>query len=194
MRIREKQINFFKIFYTFLVFVFLGLLLVTFLSLFGIPENLRIFVVETGSMEPSIPTGSVIFTTPANEYQKDDVITYRGRMEEGGPKNFIVTHRVSEVTRENGDSIYETKGDANEDVDPNKVNEIDVIGKTLFHIPYIGYAVGFAKTQMGFVLLVIIPAVIIIYNEFMTISAEFRKKDRQKKEKSKGMKPLNWAQ
>jgi hypothetical protein len=49
----------------------------------------------------------------------------------------------------------------------------------------LGFPVSFAKTTQGLILIVIIPAVIIIYDELNKIKAEIRRKMEEKKKKKK---------
>ena len=68
-------------------------------GLFGI----RPYVVYSGSMEPKIPTGAVVFTKEgAYSLETGDIITFHN-------EDTVVTHRV--VKKEEGTFI--TKGDAN---------------------------------------------------------------------------------
>ena len=80
-----------------------------------------------------------------------------------------------------GNPVFITKGDANNGNDGEFVSPESVVGKVIFDVPYLGYPVGYAKTQQGFILLVIIPAVIIVYEELSKIKYEIQKKMRFKK-------------
>ena len=62
----------------------------------------------------------------------------------------------------------------------------EIIGKEIVAVPYLGFPVGYAKTTPGLILLVIIPAVIIIYDEMQNIKKEIQKKiDYRKRAKKK---------
>src|SRR5688572_3055096 len=71
-------------------------------SLFG---SYRSFLVQSGSMEPSIMTGDIIVIKEQQEYMKSDSITFK--TEDGR----VVTHRIVEVIEENGEKTFVTKGD-----------------------------------------------------------------------------------
>ena len=74
-------------------------------GLFGI----RPYVVYSGSMEPKIPTGAVVFIKEgAYSPETGDIITFHN-------EDTVVTHRV--VKKEEGTFI--TKGDANKNADPD---------------------------------------------------------------------------
>jgi signal peptidase len=120
-------------------------------------------------MQPTIATGSLVVVVPQGEYQKGDIVTYR----QTGTKE-AVTHRIVEVSKDEdlGITSYRTQGDANKAPDPELVRGERVIGKVLAHAPFLGYPVGFAQTQTGFIALVIIPASLIVYSELMTAKTE----------------------
>jgi len=127
-------------------------------------------VVKSGSMEPAIHTGSIVVIAPSATYSIGDVVTY-GK----DTKNQIpVTHRIIEKTGEGNSTIYRTKGDVNEDIDPRAVRERDVIGKVRLTIPYLGYVIEFARTPLGFAFLIGIPALVIVLDEFANIVWEVR--------------------
>ena len=60
-----------------------------------------------------------------------------------------------------------------------------MIGKVKFSVPYLGYPINYAQSKQGFILLIIIPAVVIIFWEIQKIINEVAKKFKSKKEKSK---------
>ena len=64
----------------------------------------------------------------------------------------------------------------NDVADREAVPASQVLGRVLWHIPYIGYPVSYAKTQMGFVGLIVIPATLIIYSESMSIVRQVKEK------------------
>ena len=117
--------------------------------------------VLSGSMEPAIGTGSVVFVaeTPPGQIQERDVMTYR---DDGGN---LVTHRVVEKYAAGTSVRFTTKGDANEDPDPEPVYRGDVVGVVLFSVPFLGYLVTFGNTTAGYVVLVLIPVMLFIFNE-----------------------------
>ena len=153
-----------KMVYWLILAVLLTVAGLTAASALKIPGNYKLMVVLSGSMEPEIKTGSVVIVKPEIFYKAGDVITFR---EINNPK-IATTHRIFAISE---DGII-TKGDANKSTDSAKVAGGQIIGKTVFSLPYLGYPVSFAKTQQGLLALVIIPAVIIIYSEILTIKNE----------------------
>jgi len=49
------------------------------------------------------------------------------------------------------------------------VEKENVIGKAIFTIPYIGYIGYFVRTPIGFILLIVIPATLLIIQETRNI-------------------------
>lgn len=117
--------------------------------------------VLSGSMEPAIGTGSIVFVaeTPPEQINEQDVITYR---DDGGN---LVTHRVVKKHEAEESLRFETKGDANEYPDGEPVYRGDVVGTVMFSIPFIGYVVSFGNTTAGYVTLVLVPVMLFIFNE-----------------------------
>lgn len=161
------------------MFLLVGALVI--FSSVALPGGYKIFTVQSGSMEPTIKTGSVIFTKSTDSYEKGDVVTRRTTQ----PK-VTITHRIYEKTiSAEGETIFKTKGDANEKADTEFFSKDAIIGKAFLNIPYLGYPVGYAKTEQGLILLIIIPAVIIVYDEMNNIKKEIRKIMRHRKKKKK---------
>ena len=128
----------------------------------------KTYIVQSGSMEPAIKTGSIVMSYPVESYWIGDVVTFSQRP---GSRS-LVTHRI--MNREFPDGldnppVYRTSGDANEDFDTGEVRQDRVVGKVFLTIPYLGYVANFAKQPYGFLLLVIVPATIIIYEELKNI-------------------------
>jgi signal peptidase len=151
--------------------LFLGLLVAlillmgaTFLPLSG---KFKVYTVQSGSMAPAIPLGSLIFTKTAKDYSVGDVVTRKT----DDPKMFI-THRIVSIKNEGGQTIFETKGDANDSPDGETFTKEQITGKVIFTVPYLGYPIGFARTTPGMIALIIIPGSIIVYEELKNIKKE----------------------
>lgn len=110
-----------------LILVIASCLPLTLPRLFGY----EIYEVVSGSMEPEIPVGSVIYVAAAQpeEIQAEDVIAFRSGQT-------VITHRV--VTNRMLDGEFVTKGDANEQEDMNAVPYADLIGRVEHHFPIVG--------------------------------------------------------
>ena len=104
--------------------------------------GMKSLAVLSGSMEPKIPVGSIVYIDDAepSTLQTGDVITYNL----GGT---MVTHRVVDVDVEKQSII--TKGDANEVEDGAPVAFSQVVGKMKMHVPYLGYISIYIRTPLG---------------------------------------------
>jgi len=128
--------------------------------------------VLSGSMEPSIKTGSIIAVKTGGDmtrFKENDVITF---MEEDEK---LVTHRIVEVIKSGEQVMYRTKGDNNATEDVNPVLAQNVVAEYRgFTIPYLGYFADFADSKKGTVLLMIVPGILIflysIFSLWRTVS------------------------
>ncbi len=125
---------------------------VAFLALFVF--GIRPYVVLSGSMEPKISTGSIVFVNqnvPFAELKKDDVITFRSG-------DMMVTHRVYEVQ----DDKIITKGDANETPDIGYVTAANLVGKDVYAVPKLGFLVEFVQSWQGWVVSAVVLVLLIV--------------------------------
>ena len=91
----------------------------------------------TGSMEPTIPVGSLILIHNQKEYEVGDIVTYEGNSRP-------VTHRIIAI---NGDMIV-TQGDSNNGKDI-PFDRSRVIGKVVCTIPRLGELLATFKNPIG---------------------------------------------
>ena len=126
--------------------------------------------VFTGSMEPAIPVGSIVVIKPVNpeSLKERDIICFKLSQ----PTS--ITHRIINIT----DEGFVTKGDANEDQDQWIVRKENIVGKAIFTIPYVGYLAYFVRTPLGFTLLIIIPATLLIIGEIRNIIKYRKNKEK----------------
>ncbi|MEB4616644.1 signal peptidase I [Leucobacter sp. M11] len=110
--------------------------------------QVRVLNVLSGSMEPEIPTGSLLLTTPieAADIEIGDVITVNRPNDRG-----LITHRVIEISPvpdAPGAVELRMQGDANqtEDPQPYLVREA---GRYLMHVPGLGVLASLVKTRLG---------------------------------------------
>lgn len=114
------------------ILIVLVIVLCSLLVLPGI-FNYQMFNVISGSMEPAVKVGSLIYVhegEPENIVEKDIIAFY------GMPEGGIVTHRVVENNVVSGTFI--TKGDANDGEDPLPIPYDNYIGKVTKVVPYMG--------------------------------------------------------
>lgn len=120
------------------------------------------YVVVSDSMEPTFSAGDLIVVQSVSPgaVTRGDVITYRKANGVGR-----TTHRVTAVERRDGSRYFRTKGDANENPDPEPVSGDALIGTVWFVIPYAGYVVTAAQRPLGIALLVLLPAAALVVTE-----------------------------
>lgn len=101
--------------------------------------------VLTGSMEPELPIGSLIYVQGGEpeDVQEQDIIAFYGSEEGTG----IITHRVLKNNIVSG--TFQTKGDANERQDPTPVPYMNYIGKVAYSVPKMGALMTAMTTLHG---------------------------------------------
>ena len=136
--------------------------------------------VLTGSMQPTLPVGTLIYvkeTDPA-QLEVGDVVTYRL------DGDTMVTHRVIEMNPEAETLV--TQGDANADPD-GEITFDRIVGKMDFSIPYLGYISLNIRTPIGIVsicgVLVLIILLTFIPEIFSKDDEEEKKENEEKAEK-----------
>ena len=130
------------------------------------------YSVDTGSMEPTIKTGSLIFVkryVNFEDYKIGDIVTFSDLTHE---KSF--THRIVEINAQN--RAFVTKGDANDTNDLSPAEFIYATGKVEFIIPYLGYAAVFLRHKFVKI------AVAVIYVCWLAIEIEIFLAERKKRD------------
>ena len=151
-----------EIYYAFIVFYVFYAFLIALFSFKNLPGEVKFFTNKSYSMSPIIDTNSLIMVKKFNSYQPGDIITYYAKIDD---QEQIITHRIVRL----GGNVYLTKGDTNQVIDQYEVVPRLIIGKVVLIVPYLGLLVGFAKTQFGTWLVIIFPALLIIFAEILKI-------------------------
>ncbi|WP_454778533.1 signal peptidase I [Georgenia muralis] len=118
--------------------------------------------VLSGSMEPDLPVGSiaVVQRVPTADLAVGDVITFR----DPGDADELITHRIVSITVLDGERVYETKGDANDDPDPWQVT---LRGEDSYRlaaaVPYLGYTVVAVRQPEARSALLVAGAGVVLY-------------------------------
>jgi signal peptidase len=105
-----------------------------------------VFIIRSGSMTPAIPVGGavVLDLQPADDIRVGDVVTLR--LDDGA----IFTHRVTRLVSVQGVADVETKGDANQGVDPTLTPLDHVIGRVALTLPFVGFLLAGLATPAGY--------------------------------------------
>lgn len=176
--------------WNFISTVFVILIVVLALLLVGVRlVGLTPYAVLSGSMEPTYHVGSLIYV---KDIEPQDLAIGMPVTFVVNEDLLVATHRVVDVavveTREeplldesgnpvldeNGEAVvqqvpldapvyyFQTKGDANEDVDGAMLHHKNIVGTPVFSIPYLGYLSSWLQTRQGMIMGISIAAVILI--------------------------------
>ena len=74
-------------------------------------------MVVSGSMEPAINLGSVVFTKAETDYQRGDIVSFSNKAGQ------TVTHRIMEIKTSPAGQSFILKGDANNTADGEEVKK-----------------------------------------------------------------------
>ena len=120
--------------------------------------GMDVFVVQSGSMEPEYPVGSLVYVRDVepDELAEGDVITFQLG---GGVRG---THRIIQVVSEDGGLAFRTKGDANEEADNGLVYPEDIIGRVGFCLPYLGYLTVYIQQPPGLYVAIAVIALVLL--------------------------------
>jgi len=136
-------------------------------------------VVLSGSMSGDAPDhieiGDLVITVPVDpaDLKVGDVITY---IDEG----MVVTHRIIDLLEaEDGTTLFQTKGDANESQDARPIAPDQVIGKFKHRIPKLGDFAFFLQTPTGMVIFIGIPLFAFIIYDIIRRNRAKNKEDKK---------------
>jgi signal peptidase I len=131
----------------------------------------RTVTVLSGSMAPAYPVNTVLAIDPVDpaEVHKGDVIAFATEADRP-----MVTHRVVAIERNAGGLSFITKGDANEAADRDAVTASAVRGRVVFGVPYLGSFVRATHNPIGFAVILVLPAVLLIGQQARSIRRERR--------------------
>lgn len=168
-----------------LILCSVGVLLSVVLTKKGEAPNVlgySLFRVMTGSMEPTIPTDSLIAvkkTDPA-KLKVGDVISFYSR--DPSLMGEVNTHRIVAIEQQDGRYYFATKGDANNVEDQYATVEDDVIGKVFFNSYNLGKVIRLLSNPLVFIPIIILPLVYMLGHsiyESMVIAAKLAKEEEE---------------
>ena len=141
-----------------------------------------LYTIISPSMTPNIKVYDVVFVknVDTSSLKVNDVITfYSTNAFFGGTP---ITHRIVEILNvpETG-IMYRVKGDANEEADEEKVLPSNVIGKVMFKIPSLGKLQFFLASKTGWLVAILIPAIIIFVYDIYKLIALISVKNKLQK-------------
>jgi signal peptidase len=118
----------------------------------------RSLVIMSGSMEPTIPVGSLAMVEPipSANLQRDDIIAYKPNETVQMP----IVHRIVSVEMRQGVRYYVTRGDANTGADAELALP-PTAWRVFFNVPFIGYIVSSTSSSVMSILLIGVPIFLI---------------------------------
>ena len=113
----------------------------------------------SSSMEPVMKAGGLILLKKidASEVLADDIICFNVE-----DNDIPVCHRVIEIIEDQDGQGFITKGDALEEKDRWIVRPEGVIGRVVTHVAYLGYLSSQIRSPLGYGLLIVTPAVLLV--------------------------------
>lgn len=142
------------------------------------------YTIVSPSMVPAINVLDVVVTMRVNspeDLEKGDIITFNST--DYRYSGVLVTHRIVDIEKTtSGEYLYTTKGDNNNTQDSSRISFDEIYGGVLFRIPKIGYIQYYLSSILGWVAIIIVPAVMIIgYDVYKLVKTLRAKDDNTKK-------------
>lgn len=144
------------------------------LAIGALAFGLTPLIVQSGSMEPTVTTGSLLITqkTPADKLRRGDVVTVPRH------DHTLVTHRIVQITLRGDTATLRLKGDANDAIDP-EAYEVKAAGKKIVAVPFLGRVAAWASSGIGLFLLG-------LYVAFLVVTVAIDRRDRASRSMGRG--------
>ncbi len=130
-----------------------------------------VYTIVSTSMEPTINVYDVIINTRVDkpsDIKQGDVITFTSTWQV--TYGMTITHRVIGTKKlDDGSICYITRGDNNTQEDQACVKENNVIGVVKAVIPGLGRIQTFLSSSLGWLLIIIVPALYIIVKDILKL-------------------------
>ncbi len=151
-------------------------------------DHWTVQTVATGSMAPTVPTGSLLLSRPvdAGAVRPGDVIVFTspvGHTAGAGADGafstttaMLITHRVIAITTTPGGQLgFRTKGDANADEDPWVLPAAAVHARTVTHLAHVGGWLARPDARRWLYLTVAAAGLLVIAVESRRVVRELRR-------------------
>lgn len=118
-----------------------------------------VLVIVGGSMEPAIHLGAVAILdrVDAGQIAVGDVVSFKT----GQQTTF--THRVTRIAQRDDGIYLETKGDANNTIDPVLIPSSSMLGRVSSSIPYAGYLLAWMSIPVAVMFMLLLGGVLIVF-------------------------------
>jgi signal peptidase len=119
----------------------------------------RSYVVKSGSMAPAIETGDVLVVEPvaADSIEVGEIVTFDNPDQSGQ----LMSHRVRAVEPTEEGLRFTTQGDANTADEHWTIPADGTVGRALYRVPKLGFAVNVIQAPGGKVGLIVVPALLL---------------------------------
>ena len=115
-------------------------------KIFGI----GILEIQSGSMEDELDIGDVIIIKECEEYQINDIVTFKV------DNKYLVTHRI---VKQSGNSFF-TKGDNNNTIDNGNITKNLIEGKVIYNSKLLKFIYNYK-----IIIVLVIFLILIIFNK-----------------------------
>ena len=133
-----------------------------------------LYTIISPSMEPAIKVYEVVLEfriKDESELEVGDVITfYSDIIDTGG---YTVTHRIIDIYEVDGTRYYVTKGDNNQAKDDGDIKFSNIVGKVEYIFPGLGKLQFFLSSRIGWICVILKPALGIIILDLIKIKKIF---------------------
>ena len=149
------------------------------------PPLYNAYIIVSQSMTPVIRVNDAIITkrVDGEKINVGDVITYKSENPEY--PDIMITHRIIEKNMVNGEYYFVTKGDYNNIADPLPVSESQIYGKVVMRIPKIGYIQVILSNYIGWVALIVVPALAIVSYDIVKLFERIKNHKRRETRKKR---------
>ncbi len=138
----------------------------------GYEPKFSLYTIISPSMVPNINVYDVIVDVKVDKPEDikiNDVITFNSSIP--GVAGGTVTHRVIAINKDtSGNYYFQTKGDNNLVEDGVNVEFSNIIGKVALRIPQLGKIQSFVASSMGWLVIILIPALYVIVKSILKIA------------------------
>ena len=111
--------------------------------------GIKTYVIISGSMKPNIDIGDIVIVKEEKNLQIGDVISYRKGQS-------VITHRIVDITEDDEEIKYKTKGDNNNTEDSENVLNKNIEGKVIKVVPKLGNVTLVLKNKISIIIILII--------------------------------------
>lgn len=134
------------------------------------------YAVLTGSMSPALPPGTLAVTRPVDiaDVRVGDVVTFQLRS--GEPA--VVTHRVVGTRVSGGERLLVTRGDTNDVVDADPVQQVQLRGRVWYAVPWLGRVGALVTAEQRQLAVWVIGGLLAGYSGWMFLGAGLERRRR----------------